>query len=209
MKTPSSHLVRAIAAVGLILAAGASTAYAAMNATVLTDLNVRAGPGPQYPVVTVLKGGSTAVLDGCVAGSNWCRVDVGDVSGWAYGSYLTTDLGGSTVVISERHADLAIPVVSYETTGSTVVTTTPPERLELIGPVESIEPIAPPPMVRSYISANPVEPVYLEGDLVVGATLPGAVTVQPIPDYDYEYLVINDQPVLVEPATRRIVHVYR
>lgn len=209
MKTPSPHLFRAVAAAGLMLAVGVSTGYAAMSATAVTDLNVRAGPGPQYPVVALATRGSTAVLDGCIEGSNWCRVNVGGVSGWAYARYLATDFGGSTVVISERRAELAVPVITYETTGSTTVTTTQPERLELIGPVEQVEPITPPPAIGSYITANPVEPVYLEGEVVLGATLPSTVAVRPIPDYDYQYVVVNNQPVLVEPETRRIVYVYR
>lgn len=209
MKTPSSHLFQAVAAAALMLAAGISTGYAAMSATAVTDLNVRAGPGPQYPVVALAMRGSTTVLEGCIEGSNWCRVNVGGVSGWAYARYLTTDFGGSAVVISERRAELAVPAVSYETTGSTVVTTTPSEPLELMGPVERIDPIAPPPAVGTYITANPVEPVYLEGEVVLGATLPNTVAVRPIPDYDYQYVTINGQPVLVEPATRRIVYIYR
>lgn len=209
MIPPSPHLFRAVAAAGLMLATGVSTSYAAMSATVVTDLNVRAGPGPQYPVVALATRGSTTMLDGCIEGSNWCRVNVGGVSGWAYARYLATDSGGSTVVISERRAELAVPVVSYEATGSTVVATTQPEPLELIGPVEQFEPIAPPPTVGTYITANPAEPVFLEGEVVLGATLPSSVPVRPIPDYDYQYVVVNNQPVLVEPATRRIVYVYR
>ncbi|WEX76493.1 DUF1236 domain-containing protein [Sinorhizobium numidicum] len=204
MKTLSPHLFRTVAAAGLILA-GVSTGYAAMSATTLTDLNVRAGPGPQYPTVGVATRGSAAVLDGCIEGSNWCRIDVNGLRGWAYARYLATTQGGSTVVIEERRTDLAIPTVTYE--GEPVVTTAEP--LELVGPVEEIDPVTPPPAVRTYITQNPVDPVYVEGEVVVGATLPSTVAFRPIPDYDYQYVIINGQPVLVEPATRRVVYVYR
>lgn len=207
MKTLYPHAFRMVAAVGLILAAGASTGYAAMSATAVTDLNVRAGPGPQYPVVALATRGSTTVLEGCIEGSLWCRVNAGGVSGWAYAKYLSADAGGSTVVISERRAELGVPVVTYEATGS--VAAMPAEPLELIGPVDEVQPIAPPPTVQTYITSNPVEPVYLEGEVVLGATLPNTVAVRQIPDYEYEYVVVNGQPVLVEPATRRIVYIYR
>jgi uncharacterized protein YraI len=207
MKTLSPHLFKAVAAAGLILAAGISTAAAAMSATAVTDLNVRAGPGPQYPIVGMAARGSTTMLEGCIEGSLWCRVSVDGVSGWAYARYLSADQSGSTVVISERRAELGVPVVTYEATGSTVAT--PAEPLELIGPVEEVDAITPPQAVGTYITSNPVDPVYLDGEVVLGATLPNTVAVRQIPDYDYEYVMVNGQPVLVEPSTRRIVYIYR
>jgi hypothetical protein len=35
------------------------------------------------------------------------------------------------------------------------------------------------------------------------------VQLQTIPDYQYSYVYVNGLPVLVEPATRRIVYIYR
>ncbi|THK37570.1 DUF1236 domain-containing protein [Ensifer sp. MPMI2T] len=209
MKTPSPHLFRAVAAAGLMLAAGISTGYAAMSATAVTDLNIRAGPGPQYPTIGLATRGSAAVLDGCIQGSNWCQVTVNGVRGWAYARYLATDLGGSTVVIEQRRADLAIPSVTYQVQPGDPVVATTAEPLELIGPVEQVDAITPPAAVRTYITQNPADTVYLEGEPVIGAALPSTVAIRQIPDYDYDYVTINGQPVLVEPATRRIVYVYR
>jgi uncharacterized protein YraI len=209
MKTLSPTLFKA-ASLRAALAAGAMlaaipAAHAEMSATTLTDLNVRAGPGPQYPAVGVATRGSAAVLDGCMEGSNWCRIDVNGLRGWAYARYLATDMGGTTAVIQERRTELSVPTVAYE--GETVVA--PSEPLELVGPVEQVEAVTPPPTVRTYITENPVDTVYVDGEAVVGATLPNTVAVQPIPDYEYQYVTINGQPVLVDPGTRRVVYVYR
>ncbi|MFC0805753.1 MULTISPECIES: DUF1236 domain-containing protein [unclassified Sinorhizobium] len=209
MKTLSPTLfkaapLRAALAAGAMLAA-IPAAHAEMSATTLTDLNVRAGPGPQYPAVGVATRGSAAVLDGCMEGSNWCRIDVNGLRGWAYARYLATDMGGTTAVIQERRTELSVPTVAYE--GETVVA--PSEPLELVGPVEQVEAVTPPPTVRTYITENPVDTVYVDGEAVVGATLPNTVAVQPIPDYEYQYVTINGQPVLVDPGTRRVVYVYR
>ncbi|MQW04201.1 DUF1236 domain-containing protein [Sinorhizobium meliloti] len=209
MKTLSPTLFKA-ASLRAALAAGAMlaaipAAYAEMSATTLTDLNVRAGPGPQYPAVGVATRGSAAVLDGCMEGSNWCRIDVNGLRGWAYARYLATDMGGTTAIIQKRRTELSVPTVAYE--GETVVA--PSEPLELVGPVEEVEAVTPPPTVRTYITENPVDTVYVEGEAVVGATLPNTVAVQPIPDYEYQYVTINGQPVLVDPGTRRVVYVYR
>jgi hypothetical protein len=35
------------------------------------------------------------------------------------------------------------------------------------------------------------------------------VTLHPIPEYEYQYAVVNHQPVLVRPGTREIVYVVR
>lgn len=40
-------LLRAATAAGLVLAIGTPSAFAAMTATTVTDLNIRTGPGPQ------------------------------------------------------------------------------------------------------------------------------------------------------------------
>lgn len=203
--TPSKAARLRAALTASALLAVIPSAYAEMSATTLTDLNVRAGPGPQYPAVGVATRGSAAVLDGCMEGSNWCRIDVNGLRGWAYARYLATDMGGTTAVIQERRTELSVPTVTYE--GEMVAATSEP--LELVGPVEEVEAVTPPPTVRTYITENPVDTVYVDGEAVVGATLPNTVSVQPIPDYEYQYVTINGQPVLVAPGTRRVVYVYR
>lgn len=62
-----------------------------------------------------------------------------------------------------------------------------------------------PPDVRlAYVRSSPVDPVYLEGEAVVGSPLPETVELQTIPDYEYRYVYVNGQPVLVDPASRFI-----
>ena len=59
------------------------------------------------------------------------------------------------------------------------------------------------------MTTNPLDPVYLEGNLAVGAGIPEDITLSAVPNYRYQYVYVNDRPVLVDPATRRIVYVYR
>ena len=61
----------------------AGYANAAMVATTASDLSVRSGPGEDYPEVGLATRGSDAVLDGCIDGSAWCRVEVNGLRGWA------------------------------------------------------------------------------------------------------------------------------
>ena len=217
------------AAAGALLAlTGAAFAQSAVVAT--TDLNVRAGPGPQHQVVGVLGAGQSANLDGCLEASKWCVVAFNGGQGWVYSDYLTGDFGGTQVVLTERPADSGVRIVEAPVevdggaTGAVTGGVTGAVAGALIaGPVGAAvgggagfvaggaagTVIDPPANVRTYVTSNEGEPVYLDGEVVVGAGLPETVTLREIPDYEYRYVYLNGQPVLVEPATRRIVYVMR
>ena len=217
------------AAAGALLAlTGAAFAQSAVVAT--TDLNVRAGPGPQHQVVGVLGAGQSANLDGCLEASKWCVVAFNGGQGWVYSDYLTGDFGGTQVVLTERPADSGVRIVEAPVevdggaTGAVTGGVTGAVAGALIaGPVGAAvgggagfvaggaagTVIDPPEKVRTYVRSNEVEPVYLDGEVVVGAGLPETVTLREIPDYEYRYVYLNGQPVLVEPASRRIVYVMR
>jgi hypothetical protein len=77
------------ALVGSFLIASVAVATAA-PAVVTGDLNLRAGPGTGYGVMTVLPAGAT--VDAWRCSGNWCRVDYAGYSGFASASYL--DIGG-------------------------------------------------------------------------------------------------------------------
>jgi uncharacterized protein YraI len=199
---------------GVLLASSAGLAQAEMSATTMSDIDVRSGPGPQYPAVGTATRGSEATLDGCIEGSRWCRIDVNGMRGWVYAQYLSVEQNGSPVIVEQHSSDLGVPVVTYEQTDDTTVgsvapsTADPGPNDELLGPVEQVDAITPPDTIRTYIDDNPGKVVRLQGTVAVGATLPQAVTVRRIPDYQYSYVSVNGQPVLVDPSTHRIVYVY-
>ena len=69
---------------------------------------------------------------------------------------------------------------------------------------------APPPeTVSTYVEGHPLQPVYLNGEVAVGAGLPETVAIEPVPNYQYDYAYVNSVPVLVEPSSRRIVYFYQ
>ncbi|MER9234896.1 DUF1236 domain-containing protein [Mesorhizobium sp. M0622] len=193
-------------AVAGALTAMSGSALADTAVSAITDLNVRAGPGPQYPVIGVLAAGQSATLDGCIANSKWCTIAEANGQGWVYSDYVTADFGGSRVVLTQRPASADIAVV-----------TAPADSVEYsdnytgaIVAGEAIEPIRRPPAeVRTYVETNRLDPVYLEGEVVTGATLPDTVELREIPDYNYRYVYVNGQPALVDPDTRRIMYVVR
>ncbi|CAN7261508.1 DUF1236 domain-containing protein [Mesorhizobium amorphae] len=187
----------------LVAMSGAALAETAVSA--VTDLNVRAGPGPQYPVIGVLAAGQSATLQGCIANSKWCTIAEANGQGWVYSDYVTADFGGNQVVLTRRPADADIAVVTPPSDDIYTDTYT-----SAIVAAEPIDPIARPPAeIGTYVTTHRLDPVYLDGEVVTGATLPDTVELREIPDYDYRYVYVNNQPALVDPGTRRIVYVMR
>lgn len=58
-----------------------------------------------------------------------------------------------------------------------------------------------------YAMANPLDPVTLEGDVVVGYVVPPDVALSPVPQSSYSYVYINGRPALVESTSRAVVWV--
>jgi uncharacterized protein YraI len=222
------NLLFSAAAGALLAMTGAAFAQSAVIAT--TDLNVRAGPGPQHQVVGVIGAGQSANLDGCLDGSKWCVVAFNGGQGWVYSDYLTGDFGGAQVVLTDRPADSGVRIVEAPAdvdggaTGAITGGVTGAVAGAIIaGPVGAVvgggagaiggaaagTVIDPPERVRTYVASNQIDPVYLDGEVVVGAGLPETVTLREIPEYEYRYVYVNGQPVLVEPGSRRIVYVLR
>lgn len=159
---------------GVMALAGAAVAQEPVYAD--ADIQLRAGPGEDYPVIGFMPLDSEGWLHGCVADAPWCLVTAGDSEGWAFSDFLVED-------------SAQMPVIVYE------------------GPAGG--PFEPAPQVRSYIMEHPADPIYLDGEIVVGERLPGTVDLIEIPDYEYRYVYVNDQRVIVEPETGRVVHIVR
>lgn len=88
---PKTTLLAAASA--LVLSAGAA---AAAPATAESALNMRAGPGTQYEVVTTIPGGATVDVAGCTG--SWCQVSYAGEAGFASRSYLAMAEGPPVVV---------------------------------------------------------------------------------------------------------------
>ena len=213
-----------ISAASLALA-GVSPALAESQAVATTDVNVRAGPSSQEQVIGTLASGQSVIIDGCMNNGKWCKVVLADGEGWVSSRYLSGDFASSGVIVTEQPT-AAIRTTRPATPGTTTGVITGAAAGAVTGAVVG-GPVGaaiggaagmiaggttgamldPPDHVRTYVRQHRVEPVTMEGDFKVGATLPGTVAVHPIPDYQYEYVYVNGQPVLVEPGSRRIVYI--
>ena len=217
MKTTLAKLALATCA-GALMTASALGQTAIATAT--SDLNIRSGPGPQFEILGVIPAASTATVEGCLDQSLWCQVAYEDVTGWAYSDYLTIEAQGTAVILTERPPELIGPVTYEGPNDATVGAAGGAIAGALIaGPVGAViggalgvgagAAIEASDPAVTYALENPVEQVYLEGEVVVGAGVPETVTLLEIPESPYRYVYINGVPVLVEPETREIVYIVR
>lgn len=205
----------------------AAPAAAPTTATAATDLNLRSGPQSTAPILGVIASGDEVSVAGCIESANWCQVTYKDQQGWAYGDYLTAQVGEQPQPLYPNREAIGVTVVETPAQNpvegqNTAVGAAGGAAMGAVvgGPVGALVGAAlggtagnvatpePPPEVRTYITANPQQPVILDGEVVVGAGIPESVTLYEIPGQSYRYVVVNDLPVLVNDE-RRIVYVYR
>lgn len=202
-----NRMLSTFVAAGALTALGVPAfAQATANATV--DLNIRAGAGPAYEVVGVIPAGEEVEVAGCLDPATWCEVTLGDTTGWASGGYLTAIVETTPVVIYENADAAGITTVTYDPT-------LPDGTVTLNGEVIAADPTGETTSLEiadgaiTYLNDNPVEPIYLNGEVVVGAGLPETVVLTPIPENPMAYANVNGQIVMVEPETRRVAYILR
>src|SRR5258706_6979277 len=78
------QFIALLAAAGMALSAVA----AAQEAYTTRQVNVRAGPERDFPLVATLAPGTSVHVNGCVADYVWCDIDFGGNRGWVIGRSL-------------------------------------------------------------------------------------------------------------------------
>lgn len=88
-------------------AAGPAVAYTTAN------LNMRAGPGTNYPVITTVPRGGGVTVFGCTADFSWCDAAFANAKGWVSGRYLS--YGGNGIYYGRPipNAGIGIGVPRY------------------------------------------------------------------------------------------------
>lgn len=214
----------AVSATSLLLSSAAVAQT--MEVAAGTDLNLRAGPGPNYAVLDVIPSEAAVTVEGCLAEARWCNVTYEGQTGWAASDYLAVRAGEEVALLSAPPASVTVKTVTYEdTTGQEVAAgagaaTGAAAGALIAGPIGAVfgtvlgaaavgSTVEPTEEVVTYVEANPVEPVILDGEVVVGAGIPEEVSLVPVPDTDFAYLYLNGQPVVVHAADRTIVKIIR
>jgi uncharacterized protein YraI len=188
------------ALVGLTAAGGAATAAERFAASI--DVNIRSGPGANYPIVEVLHSGEAISAQKCDGG--WCSVTApGGGSGWIASRFLSpASSGAPEPAAAPGHA---APIGSPSPAPSPgQIDTTTTAALPMVG---APTPQGLPDAVRKYVTTHRPVSVDLGGEPKVGGTVPTDIRLRDIPGSRYQYVYVEGRPVFVDGDTRQIVQV--
>lgn len=216
------HSIVTMAIMGVL---SAPAAYAQTTAQAATALNLRAGPGPAEEIISVIPTDGEVTVEACIQGSNWCEVSFEGMTGWAFSDYLTVKLEGEAapVILYENRDRVTVHTIERtDTRGESALGAGTVGMLAgavVGGPVGAAigglvgasagAAFDPGEQVTTYVRTNPVEQIYLDGEVVVGAGIPETVNLQDVPDSEYSYAYVNGVPVVVDSDSRQIVHILR
>ncbi|MCO6187768.1 SH3 domain-containing protein [Rhizobium sp. L1K21] len=95
---------------GLLLPAVAEAA----SAYATTDVNMRAGPGTNYPVLDVIPDNARVQIFGCMRQRSWCDVAYRGTRGWTSQNYLQVPYQNRRVPVRPRvYRPLGIPNATF------------------------------------------------------------------------------------------------
>ncbi|MFD2238763.1 DUF1236 domain-containing protein [Aureimonas populi] len=191
--------------------------------------------GAQTTVRTVEEPNSATQATGILTGTGTGAVAgalVGGPLGAVVGGFIGTAVGASASVAPEvREYVVANPVEPVVVEGEITEGMVVPESVELVAIPGNDEfayiyadgnrpvvvntsnrqvvysPAGVRPDVVTYVEANPVDEVTLDGELEVGASVPSSVTLQPLPDQSgYSYFYANGRPYIVADDSRQVIY---
>ncbi|WP_213545794.1 SH3 domain-containing protein [Vannielia litorea] len=196
-----AFLTGAVAALSLTCVAPAIAA----EATAMTDLNLRAGPGMDYAVVGTLAARQTAEVEGCLANSPWCRVRAGDETGWAVSRHLS----GSAEVMRPVAAATITLRPDEETTPAELDAAVVNGRL-VEAPAE-VAPLIeiPEDAVAVYMTERAGPDTPADGAAVELGRPDAGVTVHTVPGAKVTYLTIDGETRILKPDTKTTVYINR
>ena len=188
----------------------ATSAMATTDATATTDLNLRSLPDPRGEILDVIPGEAMVQIEQCTTDTTWCKVNYDGTEGWAYSPYLTASLDEEPVVIYENVERFEVESVDLnDDDRAAAAAAGGPAAIAgavALGTIAGAESV--PEQTVTYVQSNPLDPVYVNGEVVVGAGIPQEVELVTIPESDYRYVYLNGTPVLVD-EDRVIVNVVR
>ena len=102
-----------LAAGALVAAVAVPSLAQAQNAFTNEFVNLRAGPGYDYPVVFAVQAQQPINSYGCLNDWSWCDVTVNGYRGWMAGQYIVYAYNNRYVPVAEYGPRYRVPVVSF------------------------------------------------------------------------------------------------
>jgi uncharacterized protein YraI len=100
-------LITAIFAIAAPATALAARGYAT------NTVNMRAGPGTEYPVVDTIPAGAHVTIHGCLSDYAWCDVSWRGDRGWVASSYLNYFYRNEYVYLPDYVGVIDVPIVTF------------------------------------------------------------------------------------------------
>jgi uncharacterized protein YraI len=89
------------------------TAALAAPGIVTESVGLRAGPGPGFPMVDRIPGGTHVNIHGCLRGDAWCDVSWSGDRGWVSSQYLEYLYRNRYVYLPDYVDDIDVPIVPF------------------------------------------------------------------------------------------------
>ncbi|MGK2922523.1 MAG: SH3 domain-containing protein, partial [Methyloceanibacter sp.] len=102
---------------GLLLLALLATPALAQeepNGYPITNVNLRAGPGTEYPVLVTVPTDAPVTILGCLEDYTWCDTIFEDQRGWMRSIYLAGYYDGEYYLLSDYAPDLGYQTVTFD-----------------------------------------------------------------------------------------------
>jgi uncharacterized protein YraI len=96
-----------------VLLSVASLSAQAQEGYVMVNLNMRAAPDSDYPLITTLEAGSPISVLGCIDDYEWCDVSAYGERGWVSGDYIEYDYQDRRVPLYGYGAQFGVPIISF------------------------------------------------------------------------------------------------
>lgn len=96
-----------------LLLSVASLSAQARDGYVMVNLNMRAAPAADYPLITTLRAGSAISVLGCIEDYEWCDVSADGERGWVSGDYIEYDYQDRRVPLYGYGAQFGVPIISF------------------------------------------------------------------------------------------------
>ncbi len=90
-----------------------STSALAQEAEVTIDLNMRAGPGTRYPIITTIPEGRSVEVFGCLSDYDWCDVGWRGSRGWVFTDYLEYYYRNQPRPVMEWGPRIGLPIITF------------------------------------------------------------------------------------------------
>ena len=216
----------------IALTAAAPSFAQSTEARAGAEISARVSPSEFSPSVGVLELNQPVVIEGCLEDVSWCQISFDGQTAWASAEYLYVEEDATPVALINRPGSLSLQTVtvpdddatqSEQNTAAAVGATLgsliafaaggPVGGIiagGMLGTAAAVASVEPSEQTLVYVTANPVETIYLNGEVAVGAGVPTEVVAYDVPDQpEFRYLTVNNQTVLIDAETGTIVRVLR